>query len=197
MNNLIQNYAKVLYLLQEICGDIYSKKQYRVPKLSALELSALNFTAEFMSIDTELHLFRMLKDTELETKIERTVFNKRIRNLFGYFTKIQQRISSKFSHLSNTFIVDSTMLEVCKLVRAGRSNICATDEIHPNFGYKLHCVCDDNSIIHSFDLTPASVHDINYLKDVKYNFANCEIIGDKGYISADYQVDLFNYNQIK
>jgi hypothetical protein len=45
-------------------------------------------------------------------------------------------------------------------------------------------------------LTPANVHDVNYLTDVKHNFKNCTIIGGRGYISADYQVDLFTTSNI-
>jgi hypothetical protein len=41
-------------------------------------------------------------------------------------------------------------------------------------------------------LYPANIHDVNFLKDVKYNLQNCELIGDRGYISAYYQRDLFN-----
>jgi hypothetical protein len=58
-------------------------------------------------------------------------------------------------------------------------------------------VCDENAVVHSFDFTPADIHDVNCLKDVKYNLQNCELIGDRGYISADYQRDLFDYGQIK
>ena len=47
-------------------------------------------------------------------------------------------------------------------------------------------------MFHSFDLTPANVHDVNYLKDVKHSLNNCVLIGDRGYISADFQLDLFN-----
>ena len=61
----------------------------------------------------------------------------------------------------------------------------------------MHLVCDENAIIHSFDFTPANIHDVNYLKDVKYNLKNCELIGDRAYISTDYQTDLFNQSQIK
>jgi hypothetical protein len=55
----------------------------------------------------------------------------------------------------------------------------------------------ENPVVHSFDFTPANVHDVNYLKVVKYNLNSCELIGDKGCISADYQLDLFNYSNIK
>jgi IS5 family transposase len=208
MNNLTQNYEIILKTLQENCSHITGFKQIRTPELSNLELAALNLTAEYMMHNSELQLFNVIKGTYLEYKIERSVYNKRRRKLFQYIENIRQCISSKFSHLSNVFIVDSAPVEICEPCRAKRSNICATDTIQPNFGfcpakkaayfgYKLHLVCDENAIVHSFDFTPANVHDVNYLKDVKYNLNNCEIIGDRGYISAEYQMDLFNTSQIK
>ena len=57
-------------------------------------------------------------------------------------------------------------------------------------------VCNENEIIHSFDLTQASVHDVKYLKDVKYNLNNCDLVGNKGYINADYQTVLFTHSKI-
>ena len=103
--------------------------------------------------------------------------------------------------------MDSTPLEICKYSRANRSSICSTVDVKPTygycaatktryFGYKLHAVCDENGIIHSFDFTPANIHDIHYLKDIKNNLKNCTLIGDKGYLSAEYQLDLFNSSNI-
>lgn len=40
-------------------------------------------------------------------------------------------------------------------------------------------------------MTKASVHDVHYLKDVKELFNNCIITGDKGYISRQHQINLF------
>ena len=65
------------------------------------------------------------------------------------------------------------------------------------YGYKIHAVCSVDGIFKSFDITKASVHDIHYLKDIKNQFNNCVVIGDKGYLSADYQLDLFESSQIK
>lgn len=62
--------------------------------------------------------------------------------------------------------------------------------------YKLHAVCTLNGVFKSFDLTKASVHDIHFLKDIKNSYQNCTIIGDKGYLSAEYQLDLFNTRAI-
>jgi len=69
-------------------------------------------------------------------------------------------------------------LEVCKLPRSGRSKICKeTAYAQPNIGYcasqklhyygdKLHAVCTIKGVFQSLDITLASVHDLNYLKDV-------------------------------
>jgi len=112
-----------------------------------------------------------------------------------------------FAQFTDVFIIDSMPTPICKYARAGRSRICSTYDIQPTFGhcasqkskyfgYKLHAVCDKNGVFHSFDLAPAHIHDINYLKDVKSSLRNCTLIGDRGYISADYQMDLFTHSNI-
>jgi len=100
-------------------------------------------------------------------------------------------------------------VEVCKLSRANRSKICRnTVEQSPNhgyfaaqkshyFGYKLHAVCTANGVFKAFDITKASVHDIHYLNNVKTPFSNCIFIGDRGYLSQQYQNYLFDSNSIK
>ena len=50
--------------------------------MSDLELVALNVTAEYMSINSELQLFRCISGTDLDGKIERSIYNKRKRKLF-------------------------------------------------------------------------------------------------------------------
>ncbi len=100
-------------------------------------------------------------------------------------------------------------LEITKLSRCSRSKICkARYETAPDkgycasqntsyYGYKLHAVCSINGIIKSLDISKASVHDIHYLKDIKQQFSDCVILGDRGYISSEYQYDLFETKQIK
>ncbi len=96
MNNLIQNYKIILKELTRTCKYIETTKQIRLPKLSDLELVALNITAEYMSINSELQLFRCISGTDLEGKIERSVYNKRKRKLFPYIEKIRETLSGKF-----------------------------------------------------------------------------------------------------
>lgn len=69
MNNLIQNYKIILKELTHNCKYITASKQIRLPKMSDLELVALNLTAEYMSINSELQLFRYISGTDLEGRI--------------------------------------------------------------------------------------------------------------------------------
>lgn len=65
------------------------------------------------------------------------------------------------------------------------------------YGYKIHAVCSINGVFKSFDISKASIHDIHYLINIKQQFSDCVILGDKGYLSADYQLDLYESKQIK
>ena len=59
------------------------------------------------------------------------------------------------------------------------------------YGYKLHALCGISGVIHSYDMTAANVHDLQYLKDVRWEYHDCTILGDKGYLSTPVQLDLF------
>lgn len=65
------------------------------------------------------------------------------------------------------------------------------------YGYKLHAFCSLNGVFESIDITKASVHDIHYLKDIKSQLSDCVLLGDKGYLSSKYQLDLFETANIK
>ena len=54
-----------------------------------------------------------------------------------------------------------------------------------------HAVCGIRGVIHSFDMTVASIHDLHYLKDVRWEYHDCMMLGDKGYLSAEIQKNLF------
>jgi len=161
-----------------------------------------------MSIDSEHQLFRILP-VEIKSLIERSVYNRRKRKLFNHMERIRKLLAERFNGSEKYFVVDSMPLEVCKLSRSSRSRICKeTDYALPNrgycasqkmhyYGYKLHAVCSAEGVFQSLDISPASVHDIHYLKDIKQQIENCTILGDKGYLSAEYQLDLFTSHNIK
>lgn len=68
--------------LKTICSNIDSFTQIRKPKPNNIELVALNLTAEYMSTNTELQLFRKIQSTYLENLIEHSVYNKRRKKIY-------------------------------------------------------------------------------------------------------------------
>jgi len=208
MSNLESSYTKILNTLHQVEAHKNFLNQIRVPKMSDIEVIALNITSEYLGIDSERELFRRLPKHLLE-KIERSVYNRRKRGLFFYIEQVRRKIADLIIGDDNYFVIDSMPLEVCKMSRSNRSTICKEDyDCAPTFGYcasqdmkfygyKLHSVCSSTGVFKSFDLTPANVHDIHYLNDVKQLLKNCYLIGDKGYISHSVQLDLFNTREIK
>ena len=204
MSNLEANYKLIFKELSKISdAENFYFKPIK-PNLSDLELISLTILAEFKSIDSEHQLFREIKGWEIETKVERSVYNRRKRKLFPYIEKLRIKMAEKFNKFENYFVIDSMPLEVCKMARSSRSKICKeVDYAIPNkgfcasqnlhfYGYKLHAICTINGVFQSFDLSPASVHDIHYLQDIKTQLSDCVILGDKGYLSQTIQLDLFN-----
>lgn len=209
MSNLVASYKFILNELQKISEtDNFYFKPIK-PKLSDIELISLILVAEFKSIDSEYQLFREIKGFEIAHKIERSVYNKRKRKLFPYLEEIRIKMVQKLNEFENYFVVDSMPLEVCKISRSSRSKICKeVDYALPNrgycasqdlhfYGYKLHAICSIKGVFQSFDLSPASVHDIHYLQDIKTQLSDCVLLGDKGYLSQTIQLDLFNEVKIE
>lgn len=209
MHNFTANYEKILEVLKELELDSENfLYQIRKPRLTDLRIIAINLTSEYMSIDSEYQLFRILP-SEIKLLIERSVYNRRKRRLFAHMEHIRKLLAEKFNGAEKYFVVDSMPLEVCKLSRSSRSRICKeTDYALPNrgycasqkmhyYGYKLHAVCSVEGVFQSLDISPASVHDIHYLKDIKQQLKDCTLLGDKGYLSSDYQLDLFTSHNIK
>lgn len=73
--------------------------------MSDLELVGLNITAEYMSINSELQLFRYITRIDLDGKIERSVYNKRKKKIFSYTKKISKTLSNKFSDFTDGFML--------------------------------------------------------------------------------------------
>jgi len=207
MSNLQSVYNKVLILLHEIEDKNNFVNQRRKPKLSDKELLALSLAAESLGIDSEHFLFKQLPP-EVEGLIERSVYNRRIRRLRFKLEDLRQRMIDKINPDNTLYIVDSMPLEVCKFSRANRSKVCQeVEESAPNFGfcaaqnfhyfgYKLHAVCTPEGIIKTYDLSKASKHDIHFLNDIQSHLKNCVLVGDKGYLSQQWQQDLFVQSEI-
>ena len=208
MHNFSTNYEIILDVLEQITSQSSFIKQIRAAKLSDRQLIAVNLTAEYMGIDSEHQLFRVLPES-ISSLIERSVYNRRKRKLFTFIEQIRESLSERLNRQEDFYIVDSMPLEVCKLSRSSRSKICkeqgyslpdrgyCASQRSRYYGYKLHAVCSVKGVFKSLDISPASVHDIQYLKDIKMQMEDCTLLGDKGYLSARWQLDLFDSCNIK
>jgi hypothetical protein len=86
-------------------------------------------------------------------------------------------------------IMDSTMLEVCKLVRADRhktcKNIAKFGKNHQgwHYGFKLHASVDLQGKLCQIIFTPANVHDAQAMPKILNEYAKLAI-GDGGYTAS-------------
>jgi len=131
-------------------------------------------------------------------QIERSVFNRRRRQLAFKIEHFRQRMVSALVPSENYYFVDSMPLEICKFGRAKRLRICReANGAEPGYGYcavhkayyfghKIHAVCTPNGTIKTFDISSASTHGIHYLNDLKTQLDHCVLVGDKGYLSRRY-----------
>src|SRR5690606_4790298 len=53
-----------------------------------------------------------------------------------------------------------------------------------------------SGVFNSVDITKANVNDIHYLQDIEHQLTKCVLLGDKEYLSAEQQLDLFKSAKI-
>ena len=216
MHNFHAIFRKILEICKQFSYDLVntegnSRRRGVVPRFSDIEVIALSLTAETLSIDSENYLFRKLAESkkEIPNLISRRQFNDRRKSTSELCEKIRKRIADSIDGGEKYFCIDSKPIEVCRMSRSkrckmGRKNYkkapnfgyCASQREH-YYGYKLHALCGLSGVIHSYDLTKASVHDIRYLQDVKLEYHDCSIFGDRGYIGKEVQLNLFETVNIK
>ena len=218
MHNLYTKFVKILEICKLFSENLVNEygnipRRGPIPKFSDLEVVALSLAAESESINSEKWLFEYrlqeYKD-KLPTLISRRQFNDRRKNTAGLCEEIRKRLAMKMDGAEKLFFVDSKPIEVCRVARGKRCRMgrtgdfskapdfgyCASQNTY-YFGYKLYALCGLTGVIHSYDQSKASVADLKYMKDVKLTYHDCSIYGDKGYIGADIQLDLFETAHIR
>ena len=210
IHNLCTKYGKILEICKQYSKNLVNElgnttKRCVVPKFSDLEVIALSLTAEAMSIDRENCLFVRLQSykTEFPNLISRRQYNARRKKTSKLYNLIRERIANEIDGNETYFCIDSKPIEVCRRSRASRCKLgkqnydtapafgyCASQNTY-YYGYKLHAVCGLSGVIRSYDITKANVH------NVKYDYHDCTIIRDRGYISKTMQLNLFEEAKIE
>jgi len=92
---------------------------------------------------------------------------------------------------SGTSFVDSTVLRVCHIKRAGRNRVFeglaakAKSSMGWFFGFKLHLVINEVGELLAFRLTPGNVDDRTPVKRGMFDGLWGKVFGDKGYLGKD------------
>jgi hypothetical protein len=184
----------------------------RLPKISDIQIIAMSVLAEAEGIDSENLLFAQLKSCHPEfyaSLPDRTNYNRRKRKLRDKIDEMAIYFSSKMTGPSDKYIVDSMPIPICRIARAKRCRIMRDDlQMLPKkgyqpidkqyyHGYKIHALTTHKGIIASYFLTQANVHDVTVVKDLSIPFINnTMLIGDKGYLGKQLQLDLFDQGKI-
>lgn len=133
-------------------------------------------------------------------------FNRRLHALSDWLFGMVQWLGELFSQSSETFILDSMPVPVCKRVRAGRNKklrgkaycgYCAAKR-EKFFGWRLHMVCTTEGIPVAFDLLPAAQQDLTPLHELLVGLPKgSTVFGDKGYISAQDAASLWQHTGVR
>ena len=118
-------------------------------------------------------------------------FNRRLHALRDWLCGLVTVLGEVFAQ-GEVFLIDSMPLPVCKRARARRCRkvrgrafcgYCAAKR-ERFFGWRLHLICTPEGIPVSFDLLPASAHDLTPLHELAFVLpAGARLFGDKGYLS--------------
>lgn len=218
MHNIKTNFDKFYETVKKTLADKMNEDDNfqfypHKPKMNDCSIIALSICAESIGIDSENYLWSKIKKdhaADFPCLIDRSNFNKRRRRLCPLIYEFAKRKAAAMLEGENVFLMDSIPVPICKIAREKRCKFeNESFESKPDkgysaiskqyyYGYKLHLITSVNGIFHSMDLTKASVHDVNVLKEIKYGkMCNATLIGDKGYISKEIKIDLFESCQIK
>ena len=218
MHNLKTNFDKFFGITKSFFSNRINEfdnfqSYVRKPNMSDCQIIALALTAESIGIDSENYFFGKLKSdhaNDFPNLIDRCNYNRRRKRLYPRIAELNQGLANLLNQGEDTYIVDSIPVPVCQIAREKSSKICRENfETAPDkgysavskayyYGYKLHLVTSVRGVFASMDMSKASVHDVHYLSDIKHSYiSNCTLIGDKGYLSKECQLDLFSSSNIR
>jgi len=218
MHNLRANFNKFLAIAKSVFREeINAEGNFRFypnkPKMSDIQIITLSCLAESLSIDSENWLFGKLRSGYprlFPDLIHRTTYNRRRRRLSAKTAQLSKLVCLRFSGRDTEYVIDSIPVPVCQKPRISRLKICRDDELvlpstawhasHKSYyhGFKMHLVISRSGFPFAAGMTTASMHDSQYIPFLKHdNLPECELLADRGYISAGQQLALFQQAGVK
>jgi len=208
----LKDLATIIFVLID---DLYEesvpekiKKRLHKDKaiLTDSEIITISVLGEILSVPSEnawvSYVRKNMKDL-FPRMCERSRFNRLRRNLSSVISQIRMKLGAKLDFTNDGLrIPDSFPIPVCEFGRAkfakafkgenANYGYCASKK-ETYFGYKFHALCTANGYITDFLITPASADDRDAVWELIENYnRRLTLIGDKGYIGADFAEDLLN-----
>jgi len=202
----------VFVIVDDICQEIEPiyKRPGPKPKCSDSELIAMTLIGECRGwhMETEMlsywHEYKHL----FPTIPSQSRYNRRRRNLMHRINLIRQVILRSLDlSRDRQCIIDSLPIPVVQfhLVPSSTGDWKAYGAAFGKvitkkqtiFGYKIHMLIAMNGLILDFELAPANCTDLKAGFELLCEHTDLDVIGDKGYISAQKAAELLHNNRIR
>ncbi|HLR76701.1 MAG TPA: IS982 family transposase [Balneolaceae bacterium] len=213
MHDLKDNFDKILPIVKLTLADQLNSNNNlqfypNKPKLTDACIISFALLQEALGIDSERWFWSKLKTdyNQAFNLPDLSRYNRRRKRLAHWTHQLARLWSKALSPGEDTFIVDSIPVPVAHIAREHATKVCRENfDTAPDkgysavlsqfyIGYKLHLLVSLNGVYQRMELTKASVHDSQYLKNIKTSgIKDSLLLADRGYLSEYHQIDLF-YN---
>jgi hypothetical protein len=211
--NLKLNFDKILPIVKNTLADQFNTDgnlQFypNKPDMPDSHIMSLALLQEVLSVDSEHYFWSKLTADyrpDFPGLPHLTSYNRRRKRLAGWIERLARLWGQQICPHEDTYMVDSIPVPVAHIAREYSTSVCRerfysapdkgysaiTDQYY--IGYKLHLVVSLDGVYQNMDPAKASAGDVHYLKDIKNSeLSNCLLLADKGYLSAQGQIDLFH-----
>ena len=188
-----------LLVIDEVMDEL-GHESHRLSSVSDAEVVLIGIVAAlYFRNHQERALCVMLGMGYVRGHLSVSRFNRRLHALSDWLALIVEPLTSLLAQ-GESFILDSMPLPVCKRVRASRCRkvrgrpycgYCAAKK-EKFFGWRLHLICTPDGLPVSFEMVPASYHDLTPVHELTVNLPEGACVyADKAYNSADDEYSVF------
>jgi hypothetical protein len=213
MINDFDDFCLWMYVVvDDICEQLafLFKRPGPTPECSDRELITMALVGECRGWDVETEMLSEWQEhRDLFPRIpSQSRFNRRRRQLMPAFNLIRRVVLGWLDLAQDTHcVIDSLPIPVVKfhLVPTSTGDWPAHDATFGKvsskkqtiFGYKLHLLITLGGLILDFELAPAHASDLEVGFEVLSEHTHLDVLGDKGYISAEKAAELWRHNRIR
>jgi hypothetical protein len=180
------------------------------PECSDSELMTLALVGECRGWDVETEMLSYWQEhLDMFPNIpSQSRFNRRRRNLMMAFNLVRRSILKILDLAQDRqCVIDSLPIPVVQFYLVpgstgdwnahGASYGKVSSRNETIFGYKLHLLITVSGLILDFELAPANETDLNVGVEILEEHTDLDVLGDKGYISAEQAAQLWRKNRLR